>query len=327
MRFFVKMKKYKTISLEDLKTILPDYKENRTGQLISTCPFCHKEKHFYIDKNTQLWDCKKCQRHGSIFSLLKQLDKTYLLGDATIEQTDEIKTIREENDINNKSGDIKLLPVRKMPVGFKVRKPNEYLLSRGIDKKDCERYHIGSTKLMSKYNNYILIPIYDENEIRGFIGRYGNKKVPENKLRYNNSKNTEFGELLFGYDDIKKTLTNTVIIVEGVFDKISVDKFLHLYDNDEIKCVCTFGKKISDIQIKKLLRKDVKRIIISWDYDALKEIRQYGLELNRYFETFVAVCTFKKDIDECSDEEALRVFCDMKSVYEFNSGIIGKLKR
>lgn len=320
---------YKTISLDDLKTVIGDYKENRTNQLICTCPFCHKEKHFYIDKKTQLWDCKKCQRHGSIFSLLKQLDKTYLLGDATVERVDEIKSIRIIEQEENTLSEMKIddLPIKHMPVGFKVKRANEYLKNRGISDEDCKRYNIGYTNILKKYQNYILIPIYDNNKIRGFIGRFASKIVPDNKLRYNNSISTEFGELMFGYDEIIANKTSTVIIVEGVFDKIAVDKNLGLDFSDDIKCVCTFGKKISDIQIKKLLIKNVTRIIVSYDFDALKEIRKYGLDLNRYFETYIAVCTFKKDIDECNHDEVLQVFENMKSVYDFNNGIIGKLKR
>ena len=160
------------------------------------------------------------------------------------------------------------------------------------------------------------------------MGRYGNKIVPEDKLRYKNSIDTDFSCLLYGYDDIIEGETKTVIITEGVFDKISCDKKLRLYEDKSVRCVCTFGKKISDTQIKKLLNKGVENIILSYDYDALKEIKRYGIELTKFFYSVsVAVSTNKKDIDECTAEEVLEVFANVMDIGDFNLNVVGRIKR
>lgn len=319
------------ISDEDLKQIF--YIEGETRgrdkpQYIATCPFCGKSKHCYINKKTQAWDCKKCGASGSIYTLLKRLNKLYLLGDKTVEVEDEIKSIRQiQRETEKKDEDIKELPEKRMPVGFKVC-CDKYLRSRGITLEDCRKYKIGKTKLSFKYQDYILIPIYDDNKIRGFLGRYGCKKVPDDKLRYKNSIDTDFSCLLYGYDDIVEGETATVIITEGVFDKISCDKKLKLYEDNAVRSVCTFGKKISNVQIKKLLNKGVSNIILSYDYDALKEIKKYGIELTEFFNTVsVAVSTNKKDIDECTAEEVLEVFANIRDIEDFNLNVVGRMKR
>ena len=199
-------------------------------------------------------------------------------------------------------------------------------MGRGITPADCKRYNIGATDLYRKYQNYVLIPIYDGGKIRGFLGRYGAKKVPKDRLRYNNSVGTEFSELLFGYDEITEN-TTTVILVEGIFDKIAVDKVLHLWDNEEIKCVCTFGKKISPEQSKKLMLKGVTNVILLYDFDAIKDIKKYGLELENNFVTSITYTSSKKDIDECTEQEALEVFTHLQKPREFNEDVIGKLKK
>ena len=322
------MNKNFTISDEDLRSIIKVDSLTRTGQYICTCPFCGKDKHLYINKKTQMWDCKKCQRTGSIFKLLKELGKTYLIGEQTIEQTDVLKSIRTQLEEElNQDEELKPLPVRRMPLGYKVGREGMYLRNRGISIEECKRYGIGYTRLTPSMSKYVIIPIYDNNKVRGYIARYADKKVPDDKLRYNNSKGTDFASLLFGYDEIVADETSTVIIVEGVFDKIAVDRCLELWSNPDIKCVCTFGKKISDVQIKKLLKKKVTNVILSYDFDALKEIKKYALELDHFFNTKVAVCMSKKDIDECSIEEARQVFMNCKSVWDFNMGIIGKLRK
>lgn len=318
----------KLISDDDLKDLLINPKPTRSGQYIADCPLCGKSQHFYISRKTQMWDCKKCHEYGSIYKLLRLLDKTYLLAGSTIEEKERIESIREmtQDLVSNDDTELSELPVKKMPVGWKVSaKSTKYLLSRGITPEDCKRYNIGATDMFRKYENYVLIPVYDGGEIRGFLGRYGARKVPDNKLRYNNSIGTEFAELLFGCDEITER-TSTVILVEGVFDKIAVDKVLHLWDGEEVKCVCTFGKKISDKQIKKLMLKGVTNVILLYDFDAVKEIKKYGLELEKYFVTSITY-TNKKDIDECSEDEALEVFTQLKRPKEFNEGVIGKLKK
>lgn len=323
------MAKNFTISDTDLRSILHVDKETRSGQyIIDVCPFCGKSKHFYINRKTQLFDCKKCGVTGSIYKLLKHLDKTYLLGDKSVELTEQIKSIRqslqEELDSEQK---IEELPKRNMPPGFRICVANKYLTSRNITRKDCKRYNIGETTVVFKYRRYILFPIYDNKEIRGFVGRYGDKVVPRDKLRYNNSLDTDFASLLYGYDEIISGETETVIIVEGIFDKIAVDKKLGLWDDISVKCVCTFGKKISNVQIQKLIAKNVTNIILSWDFDALKEIKSYGIELEKYFNVSVAVSTHKKDIDECTQGEVIEVFSNVQPISEFSVNVIGKLKR
>lgn len=231
-----------------------------------------------------------------------------------------------EEQIADDEVTLKDLPVIKMPAGWKVSVAStKYLLGRGITPADCKRYKIGATDLFRKYQNYVLIPIYDGGKIRGFVGRYGAKKVPSDRLRYNNSIGTEFSELLFGYDEITEN-TTTVILVEGIFDKIAVDKVLHLWESEEIKCVCTFGKKISREQSKKLMLKGVTNVILLYDFDAIKDIKKYGLELENDFVTSITYTT-KKDIDECTEREALEVFTHLQKPREFNLDVIGKLKK
>ena len=320
--------KNQTISDVELKEILHVEQETRSGQYICTCPFCGKEQHFYINKKTQMFDCKKCGEFGNIYKLLRFLDKTYLLNGATIENTDTIVSIRSmlASELESSEVSVTELPEVKMPVGWRVlRNSNPYLLNRGITPELCERYKFGSTKMLRKYDNYVLIPIYDGGKIRGYVGRYGSKRVPDGKLRYNNSIGTQFAQLLFGYDDITEN-TATVILVEGIFDKIAVDKVLKLWESEEVKCVCTFGKKISAEQIEKLKVKGVSRVILLYDFDAIKDIKRYGIELENHFVTSITYTT-KKDIDECTAEEALAVFANLKRPREFNVDVIGKLKR
>ena len=151
--------KARTISDEDLRSAITIQKKTRTGEYICDCPFCHKSLHLYINIKTQVFQCKKCWTEGSVYKLLKQLDKTYLMGDKSIEYKDNIKSIQEILEQQREKVELRELPEKKMPVGFKICKNNRYLKSRGISNDDCEYYKIGKTDLVTKYDNYILFPI------------------------------------------------------------------------------------------------------------------------------------------------------------------------
>lgn len=82
--------------------------------------------------------------------------------------------------------------------------------------------------------------------------------------------------------------TDTVIIVEGIFDVIALTRKLELYDNQHVAVVATFGKKISQVQIYKLQSKGVKTVVLGFDGDAVDAIKKASSSLNEYFDVFIA---------------------------------------
>lgn len=143
----------------------------------------------------------------------------------------------------------------------------------------------------------MIFPIYDAGDIVGYVSRhtwskddidaYNDTAKRNGKYqirRYNNSIENDFVKLLYNYDAVIEDETDTVILVEGVFDVIALTRKLDLYDNHRIVPVCTFGKKISDAQIFKLQNKGVKDIIIGYDTDASDAINVAADKLNEYFD-------------------------------------------
>ena len=218
------------------------------------------------------------------------------------------------------------LPIIALPKGFRIVPKNRYLNSRGLTSEDIKRYGIGVVKSDDwKIDGYVIIPVKDNGEIRGYVGRYGAKHVPKGRLRYSNSVGVPFGELLYGYDEIPDG-AECIILVEGCFDKFAVDRVLDLKNSDSVKCVATFGKKISDAQIKKLMKKGVRSVLLLYDFDAIKEMKRYGMELAKYFDVLITYTT-KKDIDECTEEEALEVLASGQKPADFSMSVAGKLRR
>jgi DNA primase len=319
------MNKVKNIPDEELKQILGKVKIGPKNHYISSCPFCLKEKHFYISRTKQCFDCKKCGVEGNIIKLLSHVGKLFFLGEYKSIDRKKISKLGEINIIDDEE-QITTLDVKtiKKPIGFKRVFSDVYLEGRGFSKKDFLKYEIGYTNLLPSLKDYVIFLIKENNECKGFVSRYTKKIINKEKLRYNNSRRVNFSHLLFGFDEINSN-TRTVIIVEGLIDKITLDRYLNLDLNDEIKCVATFGKKISKFQVLKLQSKGVEDVVLIYDYDAIKEMKKYSVILNEFFDVSVGF-TFKKDINDSSKKEVYEIFNNLKTPIEFNKKIVSILK-
>lgn len=51
------------------------FRGNAGNQAIGDCPFCSKERHFYVNKVNKLWDCKRCGEKGNFFQFLELVAK------------------------------------------------------------------------------------------------------------------------------------------------------------------------------------------------------------------------------------------------------------
>lgn len=277
-------------------------KSGRKGWYSAKCPYCGKEEHLgVVFTETISFNCFRCGEKGTAWKLLKFLGKLFLIKKEkliNIFQPLEVKTF-EKVKISKEDF---ILPKKSKPLGFKRCLENDYLINRGLSQFQVERYEWGITNLESKYKNYILLLLYFENKLIGYIGR---TTLQENEIkkieslegkkykRYINSIDTDFSRYLFGIEDIKEQ-TKTVILVEGIFDKLNIDNLLQLDDSDDLKCLSCFGKKISEDQIFLLQKKNIKNIIFLYDKDAIHESKKYAIQLLKFFNVKVAYCT-KKD--------------------------------
>ena len=50
-------------------------KPNNSGNWVADCPYCEKERKFFITEETGQWDCKSCGKSGNIITFLTDLSK------------------------------------------------------------------------------------------------------------------------------------------------------------------------------------------------------------------------------------------------------------
>lgn len=320
-----------TLSDLDLKSILnnPKVAGNNGSHYTATCPYCGKAKHFYINRVKQQWDCKKCGVEGNIVKLLQYLNRLFMLGDFRSIERSKLTLLSEMQE--DADDEIELIPeTRKVPRRFKRVYSDEYLEGRKFKPYVFNKYKIGYS--ITK-KNHVLILIEEGGECVGHLGRltWSKEKIERAKKkgikippRWDNDAGAQFSNLLFGFNEITEN-TKTVILLEGVPDKITLDDILELDSQELIKCCATFGKKISKTQIMKLLSKGIENVILIFDEDAIREMKRYGKILSRFFNVKITF-TYDKDINDSETDDVLKIFDRLSDIHYFDRKFVKKLK-
>ena len=308
-------------------------KSGSKGWYSTNCPYCGKEEHLGINfGGIGSFNCFKCGEKGTIFKLLKFIGRTDIIA--------EIKSVHLDIDLTNKISEkfneefeyTEMIETSK-PIGFRLLNKSKYLYDRGIGDFVYKVHKVGETRLSTKLKNYIIFLFYFNEKLVGWIGRSTlsqkeidkiEKRTERKYLRYINSPGADFSKYLFGIDEITEN-TDTIILVEGIFDKLKIDTLLELYKEEHTKSLACFGKKVSDSQLFLISQYSIKNIILIYDSDAVKESKRYSNELNQYFNVQVGYCK-KSDPGEMNHNQINEVLINLQSPEIFNTAKVSKKK-
>lgn len=272
------------------------------------CPFCGKKGKWGVIFNANgiaTFHCWKCPRKTSLYDFLVKINRKDLCyknyKEAFKEPIPKLETSTEtsewmhENDIKN---GFKSLKQVEMPLRMKPLENDDYLNKRGFKKEHYLEFEPSYTDspLEKRLNNYIIfkmkidgVPVawwarsrYTKEWHKKNLEDYKNHKT-DLVLRYRNSE-SNFQNLLGGYDFLVKGQTDTVILVEGLFDFINIWNLLNLKQNSWLKCCFTFGNNIGNGQIEMLKYKGIKNILLLYDYGTVNESKETSLVLAKVFD-------------------------------------------
>lgn len=274
------------------------------------CPWCGRggEKfgiRFNELGNSFVCHCFYCGTKKNAYEYLKVIDRTDLLKfnyEASIKTkltqlVEEKEEVKEDLKVRKVSLPKKLEPVINFP----------YLDERGFLPWHYKEFEpsITNSILERDLKNYIIFKLKMEGEVVAWLARsqhsyeWHKKELEEAKkvgrkpkLRYENSR-TDFTKIVGGYDDITEN-TKTVILVEGLFDKVGIDNILDTPNDETTRCCFLFGNSISKEQIELLkLKKSIEAVILMFDWNTIPQSKSAGLMLARHFYTKIA--TIKKE--------------------------------
>lgn len=314
----------------------------RKNLIVPECIWCgHKggKMGIYVGPETDrkkpfMAHCFSCGHSTqTLEQLLQEIGRMDLMVSETFDLTaanhlDDFSFMEDEKELDDS------LCVVEMPEDYKRTYFNRYLRKRGFTEEDYEHFPVGTTRGFNfKFDDYVIFPIVDNGDNVGYVARHTwdkadideyNRKARHNGefqiMRYRNSTENDFVKLLYNYDAVIDGETDTVVLVEGVFDAIALTRKLNLYDNHRIAVCATFGKKISDVQIYKLQSKGVETIVIGYDGDATEAIKKTASQLNEFFDVYIA------DIEDPTADFDSMDFWDVYDSFAYNLKTVAEYK-
>lgn len=267
----------------------------RSNEMI--CSNCGQNDEFAVlfTKDSGIVRClhgKSCGNYTtSLYNYLKEVERLDLIG---YKQTVNLAAFPDFSESEEAKIEEVALPVKRLPIGFKRLNFDEYLNSRGFLTEHYELFGVGKSRIDPRCKGDLVFQFKNkENECIAWMSRSKHDKewhdenlknfkagIGELRLRYNNSYNTDFSKILGGENEITSK-TNTIIIVEGIMDKINVDRQLGLLFQEEMKCCFTFGNAVGPEQIQILKKyKNIKVIYLMYDEGTIRQSKHCGLLLD-----------------------------------------------
>ena len=325
------MNKHETdFLIEEITRHLGAKRDGGNKNLIARCPYCGKEDKYgiYIGKETLrkkpfMAHCFSCGRSTlTRDKLLEEIGRPDLMITPTADLSAPLNAnllfpLDNEEEIDDTLGIVEL------PDFYRQVYTHPYLKARGFVYDDYEQFPVGITAgLNRRYDDYVIFPVIDSGDVVGYVARHTwskeeidnynrkAKRAGEYQIRrFNNSTQNDFVKLLYNYDAVIEDETDTVILVEGIFDVVAITRKLELYDNPHFVAVATFGMKVSQAQIYKLQTKGVRTVVLGFDGDAVSAIKQTATELSPYFEVFIAdIADPTKDWQDLTDTDIFEIF-------------------
>jgi len=302
---------------KELRKIVRIEKKSSNGKtLYGICPKCGKNEFGISTERYHPFGCfrkKMCGWTGDIFDLFKFLNLSFKRRE-NIERTHLDKIIKYKEE--------KFKPIIereiKMPIGFRRVFDDEYLNSRHFLKEDYNHYCCGYSNLDFLFKNRIIIGLRQHHRLVTYTARSFLSKEEcevQNELRYRNYKATRFELILDGLDEIEPQ-HDTAIIVEGVFDRVSVKNQGDLKPNECV--ISTLGVKMNEYQTSLLGHNGIKHLVIFYDPDVIKQIIKIGKEIFINFESVKFVLNeFKKDPGDMNKKEINICLNNRINLYNF----------
>lgn len=247
------------------------------------------------DKN--IWKCFSCGASGGVIELIMFVKNiSYKQALLYLAEKYQLKLNDNCSEYMKKRDEINLIHshFKRILSHTNCKNELEFLKNRGVNEKDFETFGLGTgtqyenvlkaikeknylefkTDLPFQFernnkclfNRRIVMPVEDEYGVANFVGRSIEKRP---SLRYLNGTESSIfglkavGKCLFNLKNARERINNynTLVIVEGPFDAIALQKF-----DNKISVVSTLGCRPTEAQIDLILGLS-ENIIIFYDGD------------------------------------------------------------
>lgn len=146
---------------------------------------------------------------------------------------------------------------------LKLTRPQDlldWLDTRGIDGEIIETFGLGLASGRSKtIANRLAIPLHNsDGDLVGYCGRHVGDEVPKDVPKYILPKGFHKDLEVFNLHRVDKD-QDYVVLFESYFSVMR--------HHDQVNCISTFGRSISDAQIEALAQLGCQRVLVAFDGD------------------------------------------------------------
>lgn len=245
--------------------------------------------------------------HCSTFFTKNRLER--LIGPLPESYNEQAPSSLEEAEraIKSMSQSIPKQPEIELPGGvpaWQDKRSRAYLQKREVPESLVYKHKM-LLCMNGTFSNRIIVPVFDREKARTFTARdITNKK----EKKYLFPAGVSSGKWLFNLDNVNHH--RTVIVCEGVFDALHLQKF-------GLPAVASFGKKLSKEQVEKLAC--FSRTIFAYDSDALQETYTY---MKRLGDRASAILLPYGDPTSFSEAELLKMLKNRVSLIDVAKSIV-----
>lgn len=263
---------------------------------VLVCPVCGKNN-LSVNVKRRLWHCWTCEQYvvdvegrrravrgaGGLVKLIQLLDNldraqaaAKIAAGAVFSYRDVARLPDDKLD-NRFVAAIKPAEPVDPPEGWRpITEVLPFMAQRQITLDDARLFGLGWCD-RGRYAGRLIFPVWEDRQLLYFQGRA--MWAPVAGQRYLKSLNPPTSdrhavssELLMNLDQAR--FFPRVAVVEGPTDLVRVGP----------DAVCTFGKRITDAQIGRLVRAGVRALDFMWDADAAEDMRGAARRLNGLFD-------------------------------------------
>ncbi len=225
----------------DIEELLPDGKWFTEDEYVVRCPWLDHptHNHCYVNPVKQKFICHFCGERG----LLNRLLRKYEI-EGEVDQIDEIE--KEQADL------IDFSQFEKVTDGDGLfnQLAFSYLKGRGLSSDEIRAYDIRYSN-EGRFYGRVLLPIYENGKLVHFTGRSFVESVkPKYLFPHKGETLLTTSGAIFGYDEAVNGPLGRMVIVEGIFDAIAVNKITW---QGRIRGLAILSSHISAGQLYKLL--------------------------------------------------------------------------
>jgi len=248
-----------------------------SGWIGIACPFCPDEDpstHLGIDPETNLINCWRCGKKGSVIELVRYHQKcSYTAAENVLSQFSRASSrdlaSEDKSQAIAKSSATVTLPSECEKSMLALHQ--SFLVRRGFSPhKIYEKYDLSCVDKFGKYKFRLIIPIIMRGQLVAFTSR-DVTGLSDNPYRHASNEECVIPvkSCLYNIDTVK----DTVIIAEGPLDVWNLGD----------ASVCTFGTQYTRSQVK-LLTSKCKRAHVLFDSDATTEASSLAFDLSAHIE-------------------------------------------